>query len=94
MYKIRNTHCLSHVQLLLNRRHVCCLLLQPLLDGHALPQPVQVEDGVHSGETFAELQRRFFEDLCVTDGSIIGREPVYIVHYTRPESSVKQPNQN
>ena len=40
----------------------------------------------------SKLQRRFFEDFlgCCKE-SIIGWEPVSIVHYTRPKSSIKQP---
>ena len=42
----------------------------------------------------AELQRRFFEDLCggLCNGSIIGWKPVLIVNYTRldPVSSGPQ----
>ena len=44
----------------------------------------------------AELKKRFFEDfgggLCKE--STIGPEPVSIIHYTRPGSSIKLPNPN
>ena len=49
-----------------------------------------------AGCGFPELQPRFFKDfgggLCY--GSIIGQEPVSIVHFTRPECSMKRPIQN
>ena len=44
----------------------------------------------------SELKQRFYEDFGggLSNESIIGLEPVSIVHYTRPGSSIKQPTPN
>ena len=51
-------------------------------------------DGVGNGAINVSVYSRFQKNCNDLKITTLGREPVSIVHYTRPGSSIKRPTQN